>query len=104
MTCNPNRLTLLLDIGFLVSRAKAQENIDRLIIAGDVPPPPMAHIYWEDVFDKLEELALMDHIDDFTPDQSPMLEGTGCLKSYQTLRHWYKLGDMPDDFHVIERF
>lgn len=96
MSQNPNRLPLLIEIGLLASRALTQERIDHLVVASEITPHKSADAHWEAVIDKLEDLVLMDHIDNFNPSHSPILAGSGLLNSYWTLRHWKELAEKPD--------
>ncbi|WP_122417215.1 hypothetical protein [Pseudomonas viridiflava] len=96
MSPNPKRLPLLLDLGFLASRALTQEYLDHQVLPGETKPIPYALVYWDAVLDKLEDLARMDHEDNYTPASEPILEGAGVFNSYGVLRHWIKLLDAED--------
>ncbi|GKQ48993.1 hypothetical protein [Pseudomonas syringae] len=96
MSQNPNRLPLLIEIGLLASRAITQEHIDHLVLPAEDSQHTSADAHWEAVIDKLEDLAQMDHIDNFYPNNSPILAGSGILNSYWTLRHWKNLAETPD--------
>ncbi|AVB13157.1 MULTISPECIES: hypothetical protein [Pseudomonas syringae group] len=92
MNSNPNRLTLRLELALLVSIARTQDSIYQQVLEKDTPPDRSSSLYWEDVLDKLEDLALLDHAENFIPDHSSYLDDAGILKSYWTLREWYRDG------------
>ncbi|WP_439869995.1 hypothetical protein ACTACT_03100 [Pseudomonas syringae] len=92
MDNNPNRLTLRLELALLISKARTQDSIHQKALNKYTPPDRSSSLYWEDVLDKLEDLALLDHSEDFTPDHSSYLEDAVVLRSYWTLRGWYRDG------------
>ncbi|WP_117182282.1 hypothetical protein [Pseudomonas amygdali] len=97
MDSNSDRLTLRLELGVLLSTAKAQDSIYQKFLKTDTPPDRFSSLHWEDVLDKLEDLALLDHAENFTPDHSSYIEDTALLKSYWTLREWCGIDIFPDN-------
>ncbi|SHN14499.1 hypothetical protein SAMN05216593_109204 [Pseudomonas asturiensis] len=92
MDSNPERLTLRLELALLISKARTQDSIHQQALNKDTPPDRSSSLYWQDVLDKLEDLALMDHAESFTPDQSSYIEDAVILNSYWTLRGWHREG------------
>ncbi|KPX45238.1 MULTISPECIES: hypothetical protein [Pseudomonas syringae group genomosp. 2] len=96
MDSNTNRLTLRLELALLISKARTQDSFYQAVLNKDAPPDRFSSVYWEDVLDKLEDLALMDHVENFTPDHSSYIEDAALLKSYWTLREWCGIDIYPD--------
>ncbi|PHX52928.1 hypothetical protein AO354_21000 [Pseudomonas syringae pv. syringae] len=92
MDSNTNRLTLRLELALLISKARAEDSNYQKILNKDSPPDRSCSLYWEEVLDKLEDLAILDHAESFTPDHSSYIEDAIVLRSYWTLRGWYKDG------------
>ncbi|WP_231612921.1 hypothetical protein, partial [Pseudomonas syringae group genomosp. 3] len=57
-----------------------QEHIDHLVLPAEDSQHTSADAHWEAVIDKLEDLAQMDHIDNFYPNNSPIPCWLGDLK------------------------
>lgn len=91
MSVNPKRLPLLLDIGLMAARAFVQERLDQQVLPGEAKPDPHAPDHWYSVLNKLEDLARMDHEDNYTPNSEPILSGAGILVAYQIYRHWHEI-------------
>ncbi|EGH04952.1 MULTISPECIES: hypothetical protein [Pseudomonas syringae group] len=96
MGSKTDRLTLRLELALLISKARSQDSIYQKTLSKDTPPDRFSSLYWEAVLDKLEDLALMDHVENFTPDHSSYIEDTALLKSYWTLREWCGIDIYPD--------
>ncbi|KAA8689120.1 hypothetical protein [Pseudomonas caricapapayae] len=104
MDSNTNRLTLRFELALLISKARTQDSIYQKVLNKDTPPDRFSSLHWEDVLDKLEDLALLDHAENFTTDHSSYIEDTALLKSYWTLREWCGIDIFPDNSPaVIER-
>lgn len=97
MNSDTNRLTLRLEVGFLISKARTQDRLYQQALHKDTPPDRSTSLYWAEVLDKVEDLAIMDHAENFTPDDNSYIDDAGILKSYWTLREWYKLDDLPSN-------
>ncbi|RMV82682.1 hypothetical protein ALP03_02579 [Pseudomonas amygdali pv. tabaci] len=96
MDSNGNRLNLRLELALLISKARTQDSIYQKVLNKDTLPDRFSSLYWEDVLDRLEDLALMDHAENFTPDHSLYIEDPALLKSYWTLREWCGIDIYPD--------
>ena len=96
MDSNTNRLTLRLELALLISKAHTQDSIYQQVLNKDTPPDRFSSLYWEDVLNKLEDLALLDHVENFTPDHSSYIEDAALLRSYWTLREWCGIDIYPD--------
>ncbi len=57
MDSNSDRLTLRLELGVLLSTAKAQDSIYQKFLKTDTPPDRFSSLHWEDVLDKSRRLG-----------------------------------------------
>ncbi|MBI6855913.1 hypothetical protein YA0002_24420 [Pseudomonas cichorii] len=82
MTHNPQRLPMVIEIGLLAFQARQHiyidmQDLDSLLESTDL---------WGNVRAKVAELALMDHMDNHTLKESPMLRHFGLLDDYRKAR------------------
>lgn len=92
MMMNPQRLPLLTEIGLLAAQASVYSELDKLLPSNpaldpdDDPRYTLTSDLWLEVLDGVISLAKMDHRDEFTTKNSPLLSEYGLLKEYRRAR------------------
>jgi len=92
MMMNPQRLTLLTEIGLLAAQASVYSELDKILPSNPALDPDDDPRYtrtsdlWLEVLDGVITLAKMDHRDEFNPENSPLLSEYGLLKEYRRAR------------------
>ncbi|MDO9345433.1 MAG: hypothetical protein Q7T99_18340 [Pseudomonas sp.] len=92
MMMNPQRLPLLTEIGLLAAQASVYSELDKLLPSNpaldpdDDPRYTLTSDLWLEVRNGVISLAKMDHRDEFTPKNSPLLSEYGLLKEYRRAR------------------
>ncbi|WP_248800606.1 hypothetical protein [Pseudomonas sp. MWU13-2105] len=91
MPCNPHRLPLIIKIGLLAAQANVHTTLyEKFPITMDpLDTDPYDYLdeeLWYSVDELVNELAEMDHQNDFYPDASPLLTEFGLLRDYWAAR------------------
>ena len=94
---NPERLPLLINIGLIACQARFYSELDgyRSIMPADSHEDQwisQTSDLWFEATSAVIQLAEMDHRNDFTPKQNPMLSAFGLLEEY-----WHARGRLDPD-------
>ncbi|WP_248915989.1 hypothetical protein [Pseudomonas moorei] len=96
MHLNPQRLPLLINLGFLAAQARTATHLDKkfpfTVKEDDFSTPER----WDSVHNALMDLAAMDVENGFYPTSSPILSESGLWKEYWNLRSYFDTEE-PDE-------
>jgi hypothetical protein len=95
MLHSPQRLPLLINIGFMAARASTESHLENKFPFTVKDNNSLSDDLWDSVRASLIDLADMDYQSGFYPPASPLLSEFGLLEEYWKLRHYLDL-EIPD--------